>query len=454
MTHLFYDRLSNQEWPRAGVRFAEASVASRSEADSSARRAIFSCFGSSLQNTTLLKRLIASSISGRTHSTWIRFQHFPDQKIRKINHAFPFADQFDPHRVADKCFAHKPLASAPFDLPVASHTAHDQADGIAQQHIPLWRTFRTINLPWRPLPQPFVGSNLIVRLYPTVRPPLLSSQVTRSRSRRLGFQYPMHLLVRPVLLRMPRGREFDANPQSRPPSAQSRKPRRTNRSKGRTIVHADDLGISLLPKQTQKNPPDWFPVLIFQQAHAQQISTELIPHSQWFHSLAILSPKPTFEVHRPHVVAPSAHRQSFAGQLRTTPRSSATRTIQFQPLEPLANRSRTWGLLPRIFFAQSGCELPAAPTPMSSAQPANPLQPLGGSSLRRASGTTSSLSQPAGSLPLESGLPFVATLATESEQPAQLRHALLGLESQLCKLQPPGQRRELFQRHAREKAEK
>src|SRR6185503_2146534 len=239
MTHLFYDRLSNQKWPRAGVRFAEASVASRSEADSNPRCALFSCFGFSLQNTTLLKRLIASAISGWTHSTWIGFQQFPDQKIRKVNQPFPLADQFDSHRVADKCFAHKPLASAPFDLPVASHTAHDQADGIAQQHIPLWRTFRTINLPWRPLPQPFVGSNLVVRFYPTVRPPLLSSQVTRSRSRRLGLQYSMHLFVRPVLLRMPRGREFDAYPQSRPPRAQARKPRRTSRAKGRTIVHAD-----------------------------------------------------------------------------------------------------------------------------------------------------------------------------------------------------------------------
>jgi hypothetical protein len=454
MTHLFYDRLSNQEWPRAGVRFAEASVASRSEADSSARRAIFSYFGFSLQNTTLLKKLIPSSIPGWTHSTWIRFQQFADQKIRKINHAFFVADQFDPHRVADECFAHKPLASAPFDLPVASHTAHDQATGIAQQHIPLWRTFRTINLPWRPLPQPFVGSNLIVSLYPTVRPPLLSSQVTRSRSRRLGLQYSMHLFVRPVLLRMPRGREFDANPQSRPPSAQSRKPRRPSRSKGGTIVHADDLGISLLPKQTQKNSPDWSPALIFQQAYAQQISTELIPHSQRFHSLAILSPEPTFEVHRPHVVAPRRHRQCFAAQLRAAPRSPAARAIQFQPLEPLANRPRTGGLLPRIFSAQSGCKLPAAPTPMSSAQAANPLQPFWGSSLRRTLGTTGSLAQPARSLPLESGLPFVAALATQSEQPAQLRHALLGLQSQLCKLQPPGQSRELFQRHAREKGEK
>src|SRR6476661_9236387 len=144
MAHLFYDPLSSQEWPRAGVRFAEASVASRSEADSNARRAILSCFGFSLQKSTILKRLIPSSISGRTHSTWIRFQQFPDQKIRKINQPSALADPFDPHRVADKCFAHKPLASAPFDLPVASHTAHDQATRIAQQHLPLRRGLRAI----------------------------------------------------------------------------------------------------------------------------------------------------------------------------------------------------------------------------------------------------------------------------------------------------------------------
>src|SRR6478672_7288449 len=101
MAHLFYDRLGDQKWPRTGVRFAEASVASRSEADSSARRALFSCFGFSLQETTVLKRLIPSSISGRTHSAWIRFQQFSDQKIRKINQPSVLADPFDPHRVAD-----------------------------------------------------------------------------------------------------------------------------------------------------------------------------------------------------------------------------------------------------------------------------------------------------------------------------------------------------------------
>jgi hypothetical protein len=109
--------------------------------------------------------------------------------------------------------------------------------------------------------------------------------------------------------------------------------------------------------------------------------------------------------------------------------------------------------LTRIFFAQSSCKLPAAPTPMPSAQPANPAQPLRRSSPRRTVRTTSPISQPARSLQLESSLPFVAALAAESEQPTQLRHALPGLGGQLCKPQPPHPRGHFFPRHVREKAE-
>src|SRR6266851_3492851 len=351
MTHPFCDQLKSRQSPRAGIRFAEASVASRSEADSCARGGIFACFGSSLRSTTVLKALIPPSISSRTHSSWIRFPQFADQKFRKINLPLSLPGPFYPHLVANKCFADKALAPAPFDLPVASHPACHHAAGIAQQHIPLPRRLRTIDVAWRPLPQPFVRSDLVVGFYPTVRPPLLSSQVDRSRARRFGFQYPMHLLVRSILPRVPRLYEFDSNPQRRPPSTQSRKPSWTSRSKGRTIVHAHDLRISLLPKQTQKDPPHWLPALISQQADAQQISTEQIPHCQWFHSLPVLSPKPTFEVHRPDLVAPSRHGQDLAVQFRSSPGSAAAAAIQFQPLEPLANRSRRGRLLTWIFFA-------------------------------------------------------------------------------------------------------
>src|SRR5580765_1847645 len=435
---------------RVGVRFAEASVASRSEANTNAMRAILTLPVLPFRKQMSPGISKPSCISGWAYSTWVRLQQLANQKIRKINRTFPSAHIFEPHWIADECLAHKTLAPVPFDLPIASHTAHSQAAGITQQHPPRSQPFRMINLLWRSLSQPLVRTDLVVGFYPTVGTPLLRSQVTRRGSRRLRLQHPMHLLVRSVLLGMPRGDEFDSNPQSRPPSAQARKPRRTSRSEGRSIVHADDIRISLLPKQAQENPPDWSPTLILQHADCQQISTEQIPHRQRFHSLAILSPKPTFEIHRPYLIASRSRRQHFAAQLRSSPRPAAAATIQLHSLEPLANRPRSRGPLTRIFFAQSSGKLPAAPTPMPSAQPANPAQPLWRSSPRRTVWTTRPISQSARSLQFESSLPFVAALATESEQPTQLRHALLGLGSQLRKLQPAHPRGHFFPRHVHE----
>src|SRR5437667_10549335 len=50
----------------------------------------------------------------------------PRSKAPRNKSCISLAGHFDPNRVADKCFAHKPLAPAPLDLPVASHAAHCQ----------------------------------------------------------------------------------------------------------------------------------------------------------------------------------------------------------------------------------------------------------------------------------------------------------------------------------------
>jgi hypothetical protein len=89
--------------------------------------------------------------------------------------------------------------------------------------------------------------------------------------------------------------------------------------------------------------------------------------------------------------------------------------------------------LTRIFLTQSRSQLPTAPTPLPPAQPTNPRQPFRGSLTWRAFWTTRSIAQPDHSLDLESSLPFVASLAACSKQSTQLRHALLGLQSHLCK---------------------
>ena len=454
MTHSFVDQLKNHEWHRAGICFAEASGASRSEADSNAMRAIFSCFGFSLQNTAILKRLVPSWISGWTHSTRIRFQQFPDQKLREINHAFSLAGHFDPNRVADKCFAHEPLSPAPLDLPVASHAAHGQATGVAQQHMALRRRLRMINLSWCPLPQPLMRSNSVVGLYPTVRPSLLSSQVTRSRSGGLRFQNPMHLFVRPILFRMSRFCELDSNSQSRPPGTQSRKPDRPFGSKGVAIVHTNHSGVAILSKQSQEDSAGADPTLSLEQTHRQQISTEQIAHRQGVYTLTIPRSKPAFEVHCPHLVASLCTGQATGPQLRPSRRALTLTTAQLHPPEPLADGPRTGNRFSRIISSQACRQLPASPTAVSPPQNSNPPQPLRGDSPRRMMRPASPVSHTLGPFPLETRPPFVAASAAHSKSPTQLRHALLGLQRQLHELQPSHHRRELFPRHARGRAEK
>src|SRR6185295_10854330 len=109
---------------RAGVRFAEASAASRSEANTSAMRAVLTFLAFPFRKQMVSSISKSPCISGRPHSPWIRFQQLPNQKIRKINHTFSSTHIFEPHRMADECLAHEAFAPAPFDLPIASHTAH------------------------------------------------------------------------------------------------------------------------------------------------------------------------------------------------------------------------------------------------------------------------------------------------------------------------------------------
>ena len=188
-----------------------------------------------------------------------------------------------------------------------------------------------------------------------------------------------------------------------------------------------------MPEQSHKNSPNTRPTSSFQQTSCQEIATEHIPHGQRLHALAILSSKPTLEIYRPDLVASPSDRQSVGPPCRSHTRTSAPPAIQFHSLQPLEDRLRAGNSLTGIFSAQPGPELPAPPTPMSAAQPPDPGQPLRGHSLRRAMRSTPPISQTTTSFLLEPAFPFVAHLATETEQPAQLRHALLGLQRQLHK---------------------
>ena len=239
--------------------------------------------------------------------------------------------------------------------------------------------------------------------------------------------------------------------QSGPPGTQTRKPERSGRSKGLTVVHSDNIRVTLLPKQPNKNPSYRPPTLIPQQANSQQVTAERISHCQWLDPLTIPRSKPAFEIHRPDLIASDGLRQTIAPQNRTTSRTSAPESVEAHPLEPVANRAGGRRSFPTVQLAQPSRQLSAPPSPVASPYPANSLHPHRRSLARTAVRTRASISQPSPPFAFETRLPLIPGLATDSEGLTQLRHAPLGLQSQLCELQPLRQKRDFFPRHDRGK---
>jgi hypothetical protein len=91
---------------------------------------------------------------------------------------------------------------------------------------------------------------------------------------------------------------------------------------------------------------------------------------------------------------------------------------------------------------------------VASTYPANSLHPNRRGLARTTVRTRASISEPSEPFALETSLPLIPSLATDSEGPTQLRHALLGLQSQFHKLQPLCQTRDFFPRHGRGKGQK
>jgi hypothetical protein len=441
-TWSFFEQFGRQ---RIGIRFVEASVASRSEADTNALGANFGLDWSTL-GTLFGHFSEPTQILGWPHALCVRVPELANQQASKTNGISSFVLQPQADRISDQCFADKPFAPTPFDLPVAPHTAYLPPARIFQDDLPeLRRPLRTVNLCWHPLSQSFVWSNLVVNSHPSVGAPLLSSWMSGSRLCRLGLEDPMHLFVPTVLLWMSRSDKFHADSQCRPPRAQARKPKRPGRSEGRTIVHPNDFGVTIVSKQSKKNAFYHHPMRMLEQADGQQVTTEKIPHGQRIYWLPIAGPKPALEIHSPNLIAPASRRQRPWLEFRAPSATSAPTPTQFHHLQPLADRPSRWHTLSGKFLAQSSRKLATAPTPMPAPQPPNAHQPFGRNLSWRALWASRPIPKAAKPLSLETLLPFVASLATDPKQPTQLRHVLLGLERQLHKMQPPNYRRHLVE---------
>jgi hypothetical protein len=380
----------------------------------------------------------ATSVLGWTHSSRIVFPEFSNQHAAEKDRRFLPA-RLESYWVANEGFSYKTFSPLPLDLPIAPDPSHDPSSGIFQDSVPAALGLRTVNFRWSPLPQGLVRANLVVNAYPPIRPALLRAPISRGRPGAFGLHHSMHLLVPSVLFGMTRSNKLNADSQHRPPSAQTRKPRRASRSKRTAVVHADDSGTAIPSKQPQEDSPHRLPPLIGQQSDTQQIATVQVPDRQRFHPMPVLSSEPSFEIHRPYLVASSRHRQLPTAQLGPAARSSTTAPIELHLFEPPSNRAHRRNRLPFVFSDQASSQFPTSPAPMSPPHPPNSLQPFVARSLRRSARTTRLIHQSPSTLLFEASLPFVAALAADSKRPTQSRHALLGLQSQLHELQPSRQ---------------
>src|SRR6516162_7563 len=393
---------------RIGARSASASEASRSGPGANAKL---------LEDAwrALKPSLPPPRLASGPHAAGVGCPQLSNQVPGKIHHphSSPFA--LESHRVADKSFANRALAPLPLDLAIAPDLPHRPIAGITQRWLALGSGPGAIHPRRRPLLQSFVRANLVVALPPPFAAALLCPSIPGGRPRDLRFEHPVHLLVTRVLLRVAGSHKFHPNPQCRPPSTQLGQTGRPRRAKRTSIVHTDNAWISISMEQSQEHPPDRLPSLIGQHPHLQKIAAEEIANRQWLRPLAIPGPKPSFEVHRPNLVAAPGQAQHLPWQLRSPARPPETPAFQTQPLEPVIDSSSRRHPLSRIGPSQGSGQLATAPTTMSAMQLPNRHQPSSRELMRGSVWTVAPLPQPPGSLGLESPSPLVPGPTTDVE---------------------------------------
>src|SRR5512136_2763831 len=141
---------------RVGVRIAEASVASRSDANPNAMRTRWRSVSWVPAGGAQLPASRPPRISGRAHPAGIGIPKFANQLTHKINRASCSAHHLEAHRIAHEGFAHKTLPPTPFDLAVAPHPPHPPPARVADDRPPYSPALPTIDLRGRPLLQRFV----------------------------------------------------------------------------------------------------------------------------------------------------------------------------------------------------------------------------------------------------------------------------------------------------------
>jgi len=226
--------------------------------------------------------------------------------------------------------------------------------------------------------------------------------------RSLGFEDPMHLLVRAVVLRMGRTDILDLDAKAQPPHAQRRQAQGSAAAERGAVVHPDHARQTASAKQTDQHSTHRGITGRRHVSDQQYLPAVKIPHGQRINPRAIAGAKPTLEIDRPNVVGPAGQRADQSRQL--WPRSADPANL---PGRPPLQSSYMWPNPSRPMLPQQPAQLFGSPIRLRPAHLRD-----GGSVPRRPA--SSQPVRPPGSrlqtqptLLLETTPPLIASLPTD-----------------------------------------
>ena len=362
----------------------------------------------------------AANSHGRSNAPRLVLMQIPQQPVPQINLLAAFGHFHQPDFLTAERLADETQAPLPPDLPTASDAPHRPRSLIDpwRFHLPIDPLGAPIQALRRHLSQGLVRSLPVELSHPGVKTLLLRCRAVSRWSGRFGFQRAMHPLVPAILLRPTRRNVLHLDAQPQPPHTQGRQPTRPRRAKRRSVVHPNDFRFAIPFEPPLKT--DAY-LLVCRPGHylaAQHATAKPIAYRQRIAALPVARPKPTLEVHPPHVVWPRCHRQLRPHLQRPVPppppglyqsvahQDSAQRAHRRHPHQP-------------IFLCQFGPQFLGSPMWMTHSQPHRSTRPPPRTLMRARVRTAAALVDPFHPLCTKTTPPFIPRLPANLMPPTQ-----------------------------------
>src|ERR1051326_17967 len=342
------------------------------------------------------------------------------QPVPQVNLMPNFRHLHQSDRLTAKGFADKAQAPLPSDFTVASDSSQRPMLLIGPSR--LSSSIQALGTPiqtlghylsqglMRPLP--------VELLHPSIKPRLLGSCAVRCRLRRFRFQRAMHSFVLTILLRLTWRDILHSNTQPQPPHAQSRQPTGSRRTKRRSVIHPDDLRSAILLEPQLKLAAH---LLMRRSSHhlaTQYVTAKQIAGRQGIAAPPIARPKPTLEIHRPHVIGLHRFRQLRPGLHRPSP-PPPPRSHQPFSHQDSTKRARRWQPFQSVTCCQFAPQFLRTPMRMTHSQTHHSPHPLLRTLMRTKMRSTAPLIYPSHPLRMKTPPPLITSLPTDLMPPTQ-----------------------------------